>query len=358
MDKKYKIGLIGAGMIAEKHINGLLETERAEIAYVADIKPETLKGIKGKYPAIKKTVENYIEILTDDSVDAVIICTPPPLHKKVFLDAIEHGKHILVEKPLAMNLEDVEEMIKAKNEHPELVISECSGRHSRLQPKYRKVKEIIDSGTLGEVYYVHHNCVWRQNRAGIEYHPTAKWFLNKAIAGGGPLFDWGVYDMAFHLGVLGDKHELEHVNNVILKNGLDAVDPGTDIFDVEEHFIAQMTFSNGLNYYWERANNANMEADNETRIYGTRGGIKLAFNTWDDATLTYFDVDNQARGKAQKKEEVVDMSAHAGDDQELSKHFIAMLDGKEKPVITLELARKHLDIIFKCYAAAKSTTLT
>jgi len=345
----YKIGIVGAGMIAEKHIENLLLTQSAKIEWVADIKEVALERIKQKFPAIAKTTNNYKDILNDVSVDAIVVCTPPPMHKQVFIDAVNAGKHILVEKPLAMNLADIDEMIAAKNNHPELKICDCSGRHSRLQPKYKRVKEIIDSGVLGNIYYIHHNCIWRQNRAGIEYHPTAKWFLNKAIAGGGPLFDWGVYDLAFHLGILNDQHEIIKVNNTILKNGLDAVDPKTDIFDVEEHFISTMEFSNGLNYYWERSNNANMEADNETRIYGTRGGIKLAYNTWDSAELTFFDVDNDAKGKARSKTEIIDMSKHKGDDFELSMHFINMLNGTEETVLPLELARKHLDIIFKCY---------
>lgn len=347
-DKIYSIGIIGAGMIAEKHINSFLETKRARISWIADLKEEALIRVKEKYP-IERTTTDYMDILNDKNVDAVIICTPPPIHKRVFIDAVEAGKNILVEKPLAMNLSDIDEMIEAEKSHPNLIISDCSARHSRLQPKYKVVKDIIDSGVLGEIYFVHHNCIWRQNRAGIEYHPTAKWFLNKAIAGGGPLFDWGIYDLSFHLGVLGDKPELLKVQNVLLKNGLDAVDPGTDIFDVEEHFSANMEFSGGMRYYWERANNANMEADSETRIYGTRGGLKFGFHSWDPAQIIFYDVDNNSTGKARKQVIEVDMTNHRGDDFELAAHYIRVLDGKEKVLMPLALARKHLEIILDCY---------
>jgi predicted dehydrogenase len=347
-DKIYSIGIIGAGMIAEKHINSFLETKRVRISWIADLKEEALTRVQGMYP-IERTTTDYMDILNDKNVDAVIICTPPPIHKRVFIDAVEAGKNILVEKPLAMNLSDIDEMIEAEKSHPKLIICDCSARHSRLQPKYKAVKDIIDSGVLGEIYFVHHNCIWRQNRAGIEYHPTAKWFLNKAIAGGGPLFDWGIYDLSFHLGVLGDKPELLKVQNVLLKNGLDAVDPGTDIFDVEEHFSANMEFSSGMRYYWERANNANMETDSETRIYGTRGGLKFGFHSWDPAQIIFYDVDNDAKGKARNKIIEVDMSNHGGDDFELAAHYIRALDGKEKVLMPLTLARKHLEIILKCY---------
>lgn len=347
-EKIYSIGIIGAGMTAERQIESFLKTERVKISWIADLREDALAKVKEKYP-IQRTTTDYNDILNDKAVDAVIICTPPPIHKKVFLDAVAASKSILVEKPLAMNLSEIDEMIEAEKSNPNLVICDCSARHSRLQPKYKAVKDIIDSGVLGEIYFVHHNCVWRQSRAGIEYHPTAKWFLNKAIAGGGPLFDWGVYDLSFHLGVLGDKPELLKVQNVLLKNGLDAVDPGTDIFDVEEHFSANMEFSGGMRYYWERANNANMEADSETRIYGTRGGLKFGFHSWDPAEITFYDVDNDSKGTARKKVIEVDMTNHGGDDFELAAHYIRVLDGKEKVLMPLTLARKHLEIIFDCY---------
>jgi predicted dehydrogenase len=107
-------------------------------------------------------------------------------------------------------------MVRVKKQYPEILAMECSGRHARLIPKFRKVKEIIGSGALGEIYYIHHNCVWRQNRPGIEFHPRAKWFLDKSQAGGGPLFDWGVYDLSFHLGSLGDSHDLVEVESALL----------------------------------------------------------------------------------------------------------------------------------------------
>jgi len=347
-EKIYNIGIIGAGMIAEKHLDSFLKTKRVKIGWIADLREDALTRVKEKFP-IEQTTTNYMDILNDKSVDAVIICTPPPIHKTVFIDAVAAGKHILVEKPLAMNLADIDVMIEAEKTNPNLVICDCSARHSRLQPKYKVVKDIIDSGVLGEIYFVHHNCIWRQNRAGIEYHPTAKWFLNKAIAGGGPLFDWGVYDLSFHLGVLGDKPELTKIQNVLLKNGLDAVDPGTDIFDVEEHFSANMEFTGGMRYYWERANNANMETDSETRIYGTRGGLKFGFHSWDPAEIIFYDVDNNSKGTARKQVIEVDMSNHGGDDFELAAHYIRVLDGKEKVLMPLTLARKHLEIILECY---------
>ncbi|MDX2430015.1 MAG: Gfo/Idh/MocA family oxidoreductase [Bacteroides sp.] len=347
--KIYNIGIIGAGMIARVHMASLQKTGRAKIIWIAARNPENLEKVRLEFNIPNKT-RDYQDIMKDPAVDVVLITTPPDLHRQMFMEAMKAGKHVLLEKPMAMSLNEIDEMLALKAKHPEQLAMECSGRHSRLIPKFKKVKEIIDSGALGHIYSIHHNCVGRQGRPGIEYHPTAKWFLNKAIAGGGPLFDWGVYDLSFHLGILGDQNELERIESVKLMRGLDEADPGTDVYDVEEHFIVSMELSGGISYFWERAAHANMETANETRIYGTRGGIKLGFNSWDDPNLIFYDLDEKGKARSQK----IELDYTEQDDAyALSEHLIRVLDGEEDPVISMELARKHMDIIFRCYEEAE-----
>ena len=293
-EKKYSIGIIGAGMIAEKHIDSFHKTGRTDIKWVARKDVSKLEAFSRKY-SIPKATGDYHDMLQDPFLDAVVITSPPDRHYEMFMDCIKAGKHILLEKPAAFTKSQLENMQAEETKHPEIIIMDCSCRHSRLQPKFNAVKEIIDSGNLGEIYMIHHNCLWRQARAGIEYHPTAKWFLNKSISGGGPLLDWGVYDLSFHLGILSDKPELKKILSATTKRGLDMVNPQTEVFDVEEHFIMMMEFSSGLNYYWERGVNGHVEIPNETRIYGTKGGLKFGFCSWDDPVVYFYDVDDNGK---------------------------------------------------------------
>lgn len=348
--KKMTFGIIGAGMIAEKHIIGLNKTGQAKIKWVARNNAQQLEAFQQQYN-IPNGTTNYRDILADSEVDAVVITSPPALHYEMFKACVDAGKHILLEKPAAIKREHIQEMVKLAEAHPELIISDCSSRHARLTPKFRKVKEIIDSGKLGEIYYIHHNSAGRQSRPGIEYHPSAKWFLNKEIAGGGVLFDWGVYDLSFHLGILNDVPQVESLNLLFMKNGLDRKDPGTDIFDVEEHFAAILQLSGGIKYYWEHASNANVEVPNETRIYGTKGGIKLAFCSWESPMIEFFDVADDGRGEARKETIEVDMSQQEDNDA-LSAHFVNVLLGKEKVLMPLSLAYKHLEVIYNLYSQA------
>ncbi|PID91334.1 MAG: hypothetical protein CSA96_08955 [Bacteroidetes bacterium] len=343
--------MIGAGMIARQHLEHLNNTERVRLGWIAARKPGNLEEVRAAYGVERKT-HDYREILADPAVDAVYITTPPYLHAEMFEAAMEAGKHVLLEKPMAVSKEEVERILAAHRKHPELHAMDCSGRHARLSPKFRMVKALIDEGRLGEVYRIHHNHVVRQGRPGIEFHPAAKWFLDKSRAGGGPLFDWGVYDLSFHLGVLGDAYHLEEVEDVIMKRGLDEVDPGTDVYDVEEHFMIQLRLNKHVHYFWERGAHANMEVPNETRIYGSRGGIKLAYTTWDAPEIIFYDLDEA--GKARKQLLAVDMSAHSHDGYMLSEHFLDVVEGKCRPVIDLETAARHMDILFRCSMFARS----
>lgn len=343
--KSYQLGVIGAGWIAKAHMSNLQLAGRADIRWIAARNQENLEKVRADFSIPNKT-QNYHDILRDPAVEVVLITTPPHLHQEMFIECVQAGKHVLLEKPMALDMYEIEKMLQVKGLHPEVIAMECSARHSRLNPKFRAVKEIIDSGALGEIYSIYHSSVARQNRPGIEFHPVAKWFLDKSQAGGGPLFDWGVYDLSFHLGVLGDQFELERIESKILMKGLDEVDPGTEIYDVEEHFAMNMRFSGGLNYYWERGAHANVEVPNETRIYGTRGGIKLAYCTWDDPVIILYDIDQEGKAREQKVE--VDMSQHPDDGFALMEHFLNVLDGLDQPIISLELAKKHMDIIIRC----------
>ena len=347
---KLNIGIIGSGMVAQEHIKNIKKIKHARVAWLADLDTKLLGSVLEKYK-IPNGTNDYRRLLEDPAIQAVYICTPPSTHFEIFTACLLARKHILLEKPAAINEEELRGMLKLAEQYPEQVVLTASCRHSRLHPKFHFVKKMIDSGVLGDIYYIHHSSVARQSRAGIEYHPTAKWFLNKAIAGGGPVLDWGVYDLSFHLGVLSDTPELVSVKSFTC-NQLDRKDPGTEIFDVEEHAVSMMEFSGGLWYYWERGSHANVDVPNETRIYGSKGGMKFGYLSWDPVAVEYFYTTKEGGGKAKSKTIPVKFDKHLDDNFELTKHFVdIVLNGKEA-VMPLSLEAKHLRILFEVYKAS------
>jgi predicted dehydrogenase len=113
--------------------------------------------------------------------------------------------------------------------------------------------------------------------------------------------------------------------------------------DVEQHGAAWMEFDTGLTYYYERGGGVHAESPNETRIYGTKGGLRFAFPSWDSNDIEYFHIENN---EPVVETLTVDMSDAPEDSMVLATHFLDCLDGAP-PMMTVQLAAKHMDILFR-----------
>lgn len=343
--KPVNLAIIGAGMIGDVHIKTARADGRVEITWIAARTQQTLDK-KLKTHNIPNCTLKYQEILADSAVDAVVIASPPHTHAEMTLAALDAGKHVLLEKPMATRPQDVEAIVQAVKRHPDRIVLECSCRHARLQPKFRMVRQIIEDGKLGEVYHIHHNHLTRGTF--IEYNPAGAWALDKEQAGGGPFMDWGVYDLSFHLGVLNDEPELKEVQS-FTRGGLKVFKNASIQQNVEEHGAAYMQFDNGLTYYYERGSGVPNETANETRIHGTKGSLRFGFCSWDAPEVEYFYVDEA--GHENQETLLVDMSQHSEDNQELMSHFLDCLLEGAAPAMQVELAAKHLRVLFQILQA-------
>lgn len=346
--KKMQIGVIGGGMIGAAHMANFDRDRRCELRWLADVARQSLSAAERFH--VRHTTDDYRDMLGDDALDAVVVATPPDSHCKIGLDVMRAGKDLIMEKPLASTLREARRLVRESQKHEHLMITGCSCRHARVNPKFRFVKSFVESGKLGRVYHVHHRRVGRQGRGGIEYHPAAKWFLDRDRAGGGPLFDWGVYDLSFHLGVLGQPKFLKAQAFCI--NGLDRVDPGTPNFTVEEHGGAMMAFEGGLTYYWERASNAHMHVPNETVLYGTSGGLRFGYLSNDPDEVEFSYVDRGGRGKARTRKLKINQARHRNDMIELGKVLVSALLRKIPAPMPLDIELANLEIVTKVYKAA------
>ncbi len=345
---KYKpnIGVIGAGMVAGFHFDAMLESKNANVLWMADVDRKILAEKKKKYK-IPYCTTDYRDLLNIPQIDAVIVAAPPFVHFDAAVSAMRAGKNVLIEKPLVVNRSQLNAIVKETAKHKKLIVMECSARHTRLQPKFHFVKKMLDNGALGEIYHIHHNHLMR--RTFIEYNPRGTWSLKKSLAGGGPFFDWGVYDLSFHLGLLNDRPKLAKIKR-FARNGIKIFSNPRIKSDVEEHGAAVMEFDTGLTYYYERGAGCHCEIPNETRIFGTKGSLRFAYTTWDSPEIEHFWVNkNRVEKRSVYK---VDMSKHPGDDPALINHFIDCLVAKAagkrvKSAMPVVLAAKHLDILFR-----------
>jgi predicted dehydrogenase len=342
--KIYNLGIIGAGMYGKILMRYFQQDERANITWVNSASETTTKSTAEEY-GIEKWSTDYHDVLNDSTVDAVVIATPPFLHAEQLEEALKAGKHVLLEKPIAESRGSLERIVKAVEGAPNLKVLEASCRHTRLTRKFKFIKDIIDSGKLGEVYHIHHNSLGRTTF--IEYNPNGAWAMNKKLSGGGPFADRGVYDLSFHLGLLNDVPQLKSIQS-FKRNDLRDMSRLVKFSDVEQHGAAWMEFDIGLTYYYENGGGVHNEAANETRLYGTKGGLRFHHYSWDSNEIEFFTIEN---GEPLKETFTVDTTNEPDDSLAITTHFLDYLDGKAEPLMTVQRAAKHMEILFKILEA-------
>jgi predicted dehydrogenase len=338
--KKYNLGIIGAGMYGKVLMRCFRQDERANILWINSASEGTTRSAAEEFGVEQWTLD-YRVILADPGVDAVVLATPPYLHAEQLGAALDAGKHVLLEKPMAESLRSIHQMLDAAEKAPDQIVLEASCRHTRLTRKFQFLRSMIDSGRLGEIYHIHHNHLGRGTF--IEWNPGGAWAMNKQLAGGGPFIDWGVYDLSFHLGLLNDEPELKSLRR-FSRNDLRDVSHLVEFSDVEQHGAAWLEFDTGLTYYYERGAGVHAETPNETRLYGTKGGLRFQFPAWDSNEVEFFYAEN---GEPRKEVLTVDMSDAPDDSLALTTHFLDCLDRKTEPLMTVQRAAKHMEILFK-----------
>ena len=180
---KPKIGIISAGAISKNHIEGY-NRAGAEVIAICDPLKEAREGRAGEFN-IKHVFETADELLSVKEIEAVSICSPNSLHAEQAIKALEAGKHVLTEKPMAMNVTEAENMVKAAKKSGKILM--C-GHNQRFTPEAQKINEMREQGDFGKVY--HAKCAWIRRR-GIP--GLGRWFTTKAKSGGGPLIDIGIH---------------------------------------------------------------------------------------------------------------------------------------------------------------------
>jgi predicted dehydrogenase len=178
--------------------------ELAGLAWVCDTDESRLAAAAARYPAARASA-SFDDLLADEAVEAVVVATPVPTHADLARRALAAGKHVFVEKPLALAADEAEELVALAEEHGLVLMP---GHLLLYHPGVVKLKEIVDSGELGEVLYVYGN---RQNLGTIRPDENALWSL-------------GAHDLSLILHLLGEEpSELEARGESFLKPGVEDV---------------------------------------------------------------------------------------------------------------------------------------
>ncbi len=272
--KTLKVGVIGVGGISHLHLGAYQKNEQAELVAIADISEANLASVGEQYDIPEAgRFTDYKKMVKMKGLDAVSICTPNWLHAPVAIAALKAGKHVLTEKPMAMNAVEGQKMIdaaKAKN------LKLHVGHNHRFDAESVFAKELITSGKLGDIYYARVQAVRRRGC------PSWGVFGQLDKQGGGAMSDIGVHmiDLTMHL--------MGHPKPVSVSGGSYRTignKPGhvgmfgvTDhkTYTVEDMAVGFVRFDNGATMMIETSFNANLNEDKfGTHLVGDKGGVQV-----------------------------------------------------------------------------------
>ncbi|WP_125604925.1 Gfo/Idh/MocA family protein [Lapidilactobacillus bayanensis] len=184
---KVKFAIIGVGNIGSMHTEYFSKNlvEGAELIAVCDTDPSKLQRVKDKYGDRFKLYDNDEAVMNDQNIDAVLIATPHYSHPTLGIEALNHGKHVLSEKPIGVYTKDVAEMNAVAAAHPELTFG--IDYNQRTNPLYRKMRELIQSGEIGEFRRV--NWIITNWYRSQSYYDSGTWRATWKGEGGGVLLN-------------------------------------------------------------------------------------------------------------------------------------------------------------------------
>ncbi len=185
MAQTLKVGLIGAGGIVRgAHLNpGWLADPDVEILAVCDVNEKVAQKLAEDFK-IKHIFTDFCELLKLKEIDAVDICTPNKVHTPAVIGALEAGKHVLCEKPLAVTVQEILSMREALRKTDRILMT---AQHHRFSEASVAIKAWVDTGAMGEVYHA------RVNATRRNWLPTSAGFIDPNLSGGGPCMDIGVH---------------------------------------------------------------------------------------------------------------------------------------------------------------------
>ncbi|MBT7164965.1 MAG: Gfo/Idh/MocA family oxidoreductase, partial [Victivallales bacterium] len=281
MGCKMKIGIIGAGTIGSVHADAYKKVGDADLVALCDILPDTLAE-KAKRHGIPLTYATHHELLANPDIDGVSICVPNNMHAPIAIDALKAGKHVMLEKPMAMSTAEGEAICAARDAADKVL---QMGMVRRQSADAEIVKKAIDDGKLGEIYQIRIRLIRRRGIPGM-----GGWFTTKAESGGGGLIDIGVhfFDLAMWATSLWNPTRvsaktyakfgtpMEDYNYI----GMWAGPPNYEgTFDVDDYAAGLVRFGDKATMSFEVAWAANANDEQMLEILGTKGGIKVGGDT-------------------------------------------------------------------------------
>ncbi|GAF63995.1 putative dehydrogenase [Bacillus sp. TS-2] len=324
MNKKIGLGFIGAGGIAGVHLEQFQQLEQARLIGITDVFKSAAEE-KAKRFGVEIVYKTAQDLLENPEIDAVVICVPNKEHSSLAIEALLANKHVLLEKPMALNSEQAKEIVRVqKSTNKQLMVA----HQMRWQWHVQQIIKLINKKSFGSIYHVKTGWLRRKGIPG-----WGSWFTQKAESGGGPLIDIGVHMLDVSLYLMGNPKPVSVFGSTYsefgpLQKGIGewGKPDWQGKYDVEDLATALIKMEDGSTLSLDVSWAAHVDTDNQpyVQLLGTEGGAHIR--------------GNQAKILTESFNQTVDLPLKQSENVEndrilLSKHFLESIVLNHEPLI-------------------------
>ena len=331
-------GVIGCGTVAPWHIEGILNIRNARLVGVADSLEERAKEVGARYKV--RSYANVTDLLKERDIDVVSICTPSGSHGKIAIAAAEAGKHVLIEKPLEVTLEKVDELITA-----------CKKANVKLGAIFQRrffdstirIKKAIDEGKFGKLVFGDMYCkIYRSQ----EYYDSGDWRGTWELDGGGVLMNQSIHGVDLLQYLMGPVESLHAYTDNLVRD-----------IEVEDTAVVNLKFKNGALGVMEATTCAYPPQLMKVEIYGERGTVLTEGEDMDNIVKWEFEgekVPERTKEKSVSGSGVSPTSISKEGHERQIRDIVEAIEEDREPKVNGEEGRKAIEIILAAYESAKT----
>jgi predicted dehydrogenase len=331
MDQKLRIGVIGVGQIGQVHLENYRRIPEVEVVAIADLDLAHAQSVKDRY-GVPDVYADFHELLARPDIQAVDVCLHNNLHMPVSVAALEAGKHVYCEKPMAGSYRDAERMYQTAQA---MGLKLSIQLNTLFSNENKAAKFLIDQGSLGKLYHARSVGHRRRGRPYVDGYGSPA-FVQKEVASGGALYDMGVYHITSLLYLLGNPKVLRVSGKIYQETGMDPTREKASGYNVEELGLGFVKLEGGLTLDVIEAWAIHLGGPGGSSLVGSLVGICLEpfgfFQSLGDLDLdTTVDLEAFAR-------RTHDLRTNADAYNSAQQHWAAAIQGRVELLPTAELA--------------------
>ena len=334
--RKIGFGIIGCGMISEFHINALLALrDKARIIGITDVNRDSAERVAASHEDFR-IFDSVEDMLESKEIGAVCICTPSGYHADAIIKASEAGKNIIVEKPLAITKEQLDEVMRVcrANRTTVAVISQL-----RFAKDIRKAKIMLENGELGTLCCAD---MYMKYFRSQEYYDSGSWRGTKKIDGGGALMNQGIHGVDLLLYLVGGIKSVFAYSSTLARK-----------IEVEDTLSATLEFESSALGVIQATTSVFPGYPRRIELNGSHGSITI-----EETAITRMDIDGSVTDDLTFRQPVFSSASSAmnfsGDYHTLQiADFIDAIHEKRRPFVDLAEGRKAVDVILAIYRSAR-----